>query len=200
MTGLNKVLQLNNGGLFLFPPHIWKFKFDFDYKALEPKIQHLFSLVEDNSKLEYGDALSTVTVDSSLQPHTWDELAPFQNWLGGKIADLRREHEFNYTYSEVTKSWFNKHLNGGVTVEHNHNYTTFVVAAYIKLPKDSGFIEFKDPLEYHKSGWPIYPEESLYRTVPAETNDVLIFPGWIKHRVQPNLTNEERIVMTFNIK
>lgn len=194
------MLQLNDGGLFLFPPHIWKFKFDFNYAVLEPKIQHLFSLVEDNSRLEYGDALSTVTVDPSLQPHTWDELSPFQNWLGGKIADIRREHAFTYTYSEVTKSWFNKHLNGGVTVEHNHNFATFVVAAYIKLPKDSGFIEFKDPLEYHKSSWPIFPEESLYKPIPAETNDVLIFPGWIKHRVQPNLTNEERIVMTFNIK
>jgi len=36
--------------------------------------------------------------------------------------------------------------------------------------------------------------------LPVETNDVLIFPGWLKHRVQPNNTNEERIVMTFNIK
>ena len=200
MTESSKVLQLNNGGLFLFPPHIWKFKFDFDYQALDPKISELFSLVKSNSKLEYGDALSTVSVDADMQPHTWHELAPFQNWLGGKIADIRREHAFTYTRSEVTKSWFNKHHKGGVTVEHNHNFATFVVAAYIKLPPDSGFIEFKDPLEYHKSGWPIFPEESLYRALPAEQGDVLIFPGWIKHRVQPNLTDSERIVMTFNIK
>ena len=195
-----KVLQLNNSGLFLFPPNIWKFKFEFDHQALEPKINDLFSIVNENSKLEYGDAISTVSVDSDLQPHTWQELAAFQNWLGGKIAEIRREYAFTYTHSEVIKSWVNKHLNGGSTIEHSHNFATFVVAAYIKLPPNSGFIEFKDPLEYHKSGWPIYPEESLYKAVPAETNDILIFPGWIRHRVQPNNTDQERIVMTFNIK
>lgn len=194
------MLQLNNNGLILFPPYIWKFNFNFDCATLEPKINHLFSLVQENSKLEYGDALSTVTLDPEMQPHTWEELASFQQWLGAKIADIRREHAFNYTYSEVTKSWFNKHSKGGVTIEHSHNYATFVVAAYIKLPPGSGFIEFKDPLEYHKAGWPIYPEESLYKEVPAVTNDVLIFPGWVKHRVQPNTTDQERIVMTFNIK
>jgi uncharacterized protein (TIGR02466 family) len=98
------------------------------------------------------------------------------------------------------QSWLNRHRRTGVTHEHSHTYSTFVVAAYIKLPPNTGYIEFKDPLEYHKHSYPIIPEESLYQSVPAETNDVLIFPGWIKHRVQPNLTDEERIVMTFNIK
>lgn len=200
MKEMQQLIQLNNGGIFLFPPCIWKFSYTFDYNNLRPKIDDLFDKVEKNSKLEYGDAVSTVSIDSSLQPHTWEELSDFQNWLGERIANIRREYEFNFTYSEVTKSWFNRHYEGGVTIEHNHNYSTFVVASYIKLPLNSGFIEFKDPLEYHKSNWPIYPEESLYKSVPAETNDVLIFPGWIKHRVQPNLTNEERIVMTFNIK
>lgn len=194
------MLQLNNGGLFLFPPYLWKFRYNFDYTKLKPKIDDLFNKVETNSKLEYGDAVSTVSIDPSLQPHTWEELADFQYWLGERISDIRRDYDFTYTCSEVTKSWFNKHLKGGLTVEHNHNFSTFVVAAYIKMPLNSGFIEFKDPLEYHKSSWPIFPEESLYKSVPAETNDVLIFPGWVKHRVQPNLTDEERIVMTFNIK
>jgi hypothetical protein len=41
---------------------------------------------------------------------------------------------------------------------------------------------------------------SEYREIEVNTNDVLIFPGWLKHRVQPSRTDEERIVMTFNIK
>jgi uncharacterized protein (TIGR02466 family) len=195
-----KVLQLNEGGLFLFPPDIWKFHYEFDYDILQPKIDLLFATVEKNSKLEYGDALSTVSIENNLQPHTWYELTEFQQWLGAKIADIRRVHAFTSGYSEVTSSWFNKHLKDGITLEHNHNYSTFVVTSYICLPKDSGYIEFKDPLEYHKNSYPIYPEESLYKEVPCKTNDVLIFPGWLKHRVQPNKSNEERIVMTFNIK
>lgn len=194
------MLTLNNGGVFLFPPDIWKFRYEFNFDELRPKIDSLFSLIKENSKLESGNALSSVSVDKQFQPHTWEELSNFQQWLGSKIAEIRREHSFVYTYSEVTESWINKHRRTGVTLEHNHNYTTFAVAAYLKLPPNSGYIEFKDPLEYHKTMYPIYPEESLYKAVPAETNDVLIFPGWMRHRVQPNNTDEERIVLTFNIK
>lgn len=195
-----KVLQLNDGGLFLFPPDIWKFHFDFKYDELKPKIDNLFKIVEENSILEHGDALSTVSLERHHQPHTWSEMLEFQEWLGERIKEIRRAHAFTVGYSEVMNSWFNKHLKDGVTLEHNHNYSTFVVTSYIHLPEDSGFIEFKDPLEYHKNSYPIFPEESLYRSIPCKTNDVLIFPGWLKHRVQPNKTDNERIVMTFNIK
>jgi uncharacterized protein (TIGR02466 family) len=194
------VLHLNNGGLFVFPPDIWKFRYEFNYDILGPKIENLFSQVEENSRLEKGQAISTVSLDKEIQPHTWDELAHFQNWLGERIAHIRREYGFTNGWSEVTESWFNRHGNSGETLEHNHNNVTFAVAAYIKLPPGAGYIEFKDPLEYHKTMYPIIPEESLYRAVPAETNDVLIFPGFLRHRVQPNKTDQERIVLTFNIK
>ncbi len=194
------MFQFNNGGIILFPPDIWKFHYKFNYEELKPKVDHLFKVVEKNSKLEEGDATSTVSLEDYLQPHTWLELADFQNWLGEKIAIIRRCHEFTYTRSEVTNSWLNRHFEGGITLEHNHNASTFVVASYLKLPANSGFIEFKDPLEYHKTMFPILPEESLYKAVPCETNDVLIFPGYMRHRVQPNLTNNERLVMTFNVK
>lgn len=194
------MLHLNNGGLFLFPPEIWKYKYEFDYEILGPKIQKLFDLVDENSKLEKGNSVSTVSLPREIQPHTWDELANFQHWLGEKIAFIRHEYRFTNGYSEVTESWFNRHGQTGETLEHNHNNVTFAVAAYIKLTPGSGYIEFKDPLEYHKTQYPIIPEETLYRALPAETNDVLIFPGYMRHRVQPNLTDTERIVLTFNIK
>jgi uncharacterized protein (TIGR02466 family) len=128
------------------------------------------------------------------------ELEHFQIWLGGKIAEIRTAHNFVLNYSEVTQSWCNKHTRGGYTAEHSHNFSTFIAACYIKCPPDSGNIEFKDPLEYHKSSWPVIPELCSYQEIPVTTNDVIIFPGWLKHRVQPSRTDEERIVMTFNIK
>lgn len=194
------MLQLNNGELFLFPANIWKFKYNFDLAVLQPKIDHLFSLVKDNSKLEHGEALSTVSLSNDLQPHSWDELADFQNWLGSMFERIKDAYSFKDRQSTVAKSWFNKHAYGGLTLEHMHSGSTFVVTSYIKLPSNSGFIEFCDPLEYHKAAWPTYPEESGYKTIPCETNDVLIFPGWMKHRVQPSISTEDRIVMTFNVK
>lgn len=194
------MLQLNNGSVILFPPYIWKYQYPFDLNRLKPKIDNLFSLVEENSKLEKGNAVSTVAVDQHYQPHTWEELSEFQNWLGYNFEHIKDSYKFVERQSQVTQSWINRHGFGGITEEHNHNFSTFVVSCYIDCPPDSGNIEFKDPLEYHFTSWPIEPEEVLYKEVPVSTNDVLIFPGWLRHRVQPNRSNKDRYVMTFNIK
>ncbi len=194
------MLQLNNGGVFAFPPYIWKFQYNFDLLKLQPKINDLFNQVEINSKLEKGNAVSTVAVDQTLQPHTWDELADFQRWLGATFEHIKDTYNFVERQSRVTQSWINRHGLGGITEEHNHNFSTFVVSCYLKCPPNSGNIEFKDPLEYHFTSWPIEPEEILYRELPVTTNDVVIFPGWLRHRVQPNQSREDRFVMTFNIK
>lgn len=194
------MLPQSNSAVHLFSPIVWKFNYQFDLPSIKGKIDNLFSLVEQNSEIESGDALSTVSVDQALQPHTWNELAHFQNWLGGKIAEIRKEYDFVIGYSEVTQSWCNRHGRGGNTLEHTHSFGTFVASCYLNCPPNSGNIEFKDPLEYHKHSWPVIPELSFYKEVPVATNDVMIFPGWLKHRVQPNQTDSERLVMTFNIK
>lgn len=197
---MSQQLLRPDGGLYVFPPLVWKYTYEFDLDTLRPKLEDLFAKVEQNSSLEKGNAVSTVTVDPAFQPHTWMELEKFQMWLGTKIAEVRNCYKFTKNYSEVINSWCNRHYQGGYTEEHSHTYGTFVASCYLSAPDNSGNIEFKDPLEYHKACFPIIPETSLYSEVKVSTNDVLIFPGWLKHRVQANQTDRERIVMTFNIK
>lgn len=193
-------MQTSNHDVSIFQPYIWKFKYDFDFSRLESRIQELFSLVEKNSELEQGDAISSVGISEDFQPHTWDELSDFQGWLGSKLEIPKDYYRFYDRQSVVSNSWMNRHMRGGYTLEHSHNAITFVASCYIKCPPNSGNIEFKNPLEYHLNAWPIYPEETIFQEVPVETNDVLIFPGWLKHRVQPNNTDQERLVLTINIK
>lgn len=194
------MLQLSNGGIFLFPPVIWKFNYEFDHETLYPKINELFEKVKTNSLLENGNALSTVSLDQSIQPHTWSELKDFQFWLGEKIHSLRKEFSFYSAHSEVTQSWANRHYRTGETLEHTHHNSTFVASCYIKCPAGSGNIMFKDPLEYHKHAFPLLSEDSLYKEIPCATNDIIIFPGWLRHKTQINQMDQERIVITFNIK
>jgi len=190
---------VNNGGVHLFLPFIYKYSYEFNYESLRPRIEEAISHVDQNSSLEAGDAISTVSNDEMLQPHTWMELSDFQAWLGDRLTQIKDDHNFYERQSMVQGSWFNRHFKTGYTLEHQHNFATWVASCYVKCPPNSGNIEFRDPLEYHKTSFPIIGERN-YTELPVETNDVLIFPGWLKHRVQPNNTNEERIVMTFNIK
>jgi uncharacterized protein (TIGR02466 family) len=193
-------MNLLNNGVNLFTPYIYKFQFPFEFEILKPKIYNLLENNSETSLLEIGNSKSSIKAGNTEQPHTWEELSEFQEWLGSMIYFIRKENKFIYEYNEVTESWINIHYKGGQTLEHSHNFITFVVTAYLQVPDNSGYIEFKDPLEYHKSIYPIFPEESLYKELPVTTNDVLIFPGWLKHRVQPNLSDHERIIFTFNIR
>lgn len=192
--------QQTYGPINLFQPIVWKYQYSFDWKVLEPKVTHLFSQIKTNSLLEKNSAWSTVSCDSSMQPHRWPELQHFIDWIDIITIGIARNLNFQSADYKITNSWINLHKHLGETIEHNHNNCAFVVSAYLNCPPESGNIVFKDPLEYHKSAWPIFPEQHLYQEVPVTTNDVLIFPGYLKHYVQPNLSSQDRYVITFNIQ
>jgi len=195
---MNHTLLHNGTDVDPFPKLIWKFKYNFPYDSIISRIGNLSKETLKNSSLESGAAFSTVTAPFD-PPHSWPELIDFRKWLQEPLDFVWQHHNFKQYNTSVMNSWINIHKKSGVTLEHNHSHTPLVITAYLKLPTDSGFIEFRDPLEYHKTNTPITPEEELWKAIPCETNDILIFPGWLKHRTQPNLTDNDRIVLTMNI-
>jgi len=73
---------------------------------------------------------------------------------------------------------------------------------YVKVPKNSGDIVFHDPRNYMM----LYSEPMMYYNggqltsshTPQE-NELLLFPYWLNHHVEKNLSNEERVSIAFNI-
>jgi uncharacterized protein (TIGR02466 family) len=190
----------NSNAINPFPPYIFKYHYDFDWDTIKDKVYHTFDITPNVSALEIGNSKSTL-FDQASPPHEWPELSDFFQWLNNPLTEVWNAMNYNW-YAKKTgyqNSWFNIHRNGGETLEHQHAYTELVVTCYLQLPKDSGYIEFRDPLEYHKAHTPIVHEKELWKPVPATTGDILIFPGWLKHRTQPNITDDDRIVMTVNV-
>ena len=69
------------------------------------------------------------------------------------------------------------------------------------MPENGGYIQFRDPLEYHKGFYMKQYDDELYgwKTIPAVTGDVLLFPGYLRHRTQANTNQtEKRWVLTSN--
>ena len=119
------------------------------------------------------------------------------------IKEIIREAIMEMAFNEypmqyyVTDSYVNVHRNGAQASEHNHACNSIVVAAYLNMPENGGYFQAKDPLEYHKTNLPI-SSENMWSTIPTKSNDVLVFPSWLQHRTQPNLSNEDRWVLTTN--
>ncbi len=182
-----------------FPPLVYKTSYDFDFQNIEKFLNWFLKMEpESRSLLEKGESYSSVAWQDN-PPHLWNEFKDFGKFLDIHLPKVYQLHNIIDKQNGILNSWINIHDESGETLEHFHNHTDFVVTSYLSLPEGSGYIEFRDPLEYHRANTYIQPELELWKAVPCKTNDILIFPGWLKHRTQPNLTNNRRIVMTMNI-
>jgi uncharacterized protein (TIGR02466 family) len=184
-----------------FEPLIIKTHYDgFDWEKLEPICENLIKESKGLSYLEHGKAASSVS--NQNYPHTLPEFKEFYNWLSPIVNHIiKNEWDLfaGYDYGFM-KSWVNYHDNTGLTTEHHHGQTILVVATYLNLPKNGGFIQFKNPLEHYK-GFTLHNKNEelwMWKTVPAKTGDVIIFPGWMRHRTEPNKSDERRWVLTTN--
>ena len=98
--------------------------------------------------------------------------------------------------------WFNVNEYGNYNDLHNHMGAIFSGVFYINVPQEkAGNIKFQrdDDIDYY------LPKLKNYNTVtgssisyPPANGKLYIFPGWLKHSVDANLSQELRISMSFN--
>ena len=84
-----------------------------------------------------------------------------------------------------TAVWFNVNSKNAHHRWHSHGAASTIGIFYIRIPNDSGNIEFR----HNKEILSITPYEGL----------LLIAPAGIEHQVLPNNSNEDRISMAFNL-
>lgn len=101
----------------------------------------------------------------------------------------------------IQNIWINVNTPGSYNHLHNHAGAVLSGVYYVKATPEQGniFFERSDGAEYFLP--PIEKANyftSTATTYKAMTDALYIFPGWLKHSVQPNLTKEDRISISFN--
>lgn len=86
---------------------------------------------------------------------------------------------------------------------HNHPNSLLSGVYYVKAEEKCGDLLIADP---RKQAWVMQPEfvernqmNSAVHTIPPEVGKLIIFPSWLDHGVNPNLSDTDRISMSFNI-
>ena len=183
-----------------FGPLVFKTHYDgWDYDEVIKAAQLLVDGTIISESLEGGNSKSSVS--NEINPHRMKQFSEFYKWvtpLYNNIAKVQWNIHKNIQL-HVGNSWVNYHDNTGYTKEHHHGASVMVITSYLNLPENGGFIEFRDPLEGYKGFLVKNTKNSEWVEVPAKTGDVFIFPAWLRHRVQPNTSNERRWVLTTNI-
>lgn len=101
--------------------------------------------------------------------------------------------------------WINVNKNGHMNMPHIHVGNKDIVSGtvYLKVNEKSGNIVFMNNFEF--TGF-VYDSKvknfnefnsTNYMFIP-KNKDYILFPSYVKHYVEPNLSNEKRISISFN--
>jgi uncharacterized protein (TIGR02466 family) len=183
-----------------FPPMVLKVNYD---KFNLPKVMEFCERVTSQTKATGDTNWAGGEYAGELDiPHKNPIFKDFYNWLTPIVYDvIINKYGFSKDYEyKILNSWINLHVPGGNTPLHHHGPSVVAISTYLYMPENGGYIEFKNPLEYHNTFYP-YPiddEISNWKETKTKTGDVVMFPGWLRHRTQTNRSNENRWVLTTN--
>ena len=120
--------------------------------------------------------------------------------LDKEIRDISRQVALPQL--EIKNIWLNINPPGSYNELHNHAGSVLSGVYYVEANERQGNIQFErsDNAEYHL---PEYMEKITYfnatrATYAAKSGALYVFPSWLKHHVQGNQSNTDRISLSFN--
>lgn len=154
---------------------------DFNYKEDWGKIQRLSTSTFENDVLAEHELKLTKKM-------IIDNVINYCNSIGDDFT--------KYEYS--IRSWFTKNYKGDYSQQHNHGSSDISGVYYFKTSGVDGDIYFSNPNRALDCSFINWNSESIWFHKPAE-GKIILFPSWLEHGVQKNLTEYNRISLAFNI-
>ena len=103
----------------------------------------------------------------------------------------------------IVAMWAIINKKNSFNVMHNHQNCYLSASYYVRKPEDSGDITFFDPKEAKTYRFPKIEKYTEYSTeivtIEPGEGDLLIFPSYLYHSVGENLSDDNRVVVSFNI-
>jgi len=107
---------------------------------------------------------------------------------------------------KIDNIWININEYKDFNLEHFHGNSLISGVYYVKVQKKSGNIVFSNPsIDIMQQDWNKYTinehntNNSPKWVMPSKTNTLYLFPNYLKHFVQPNFSNSDRISISFNL-
>ena len=193
---------MNKPNLF-FPTPVWTLQLD-NYQSINEQMYEFIKI--NQSKDQEGISKSNIkgwhSKDFNMQ-----EIEP-KNFIKfilpaieQVITDMNWEKQKQSV--NINNMWAIINTGGSANLRHQHGNSTISGAYYVRAPKNSGDIVFYDPrpapvYTYPKAVNPNLLNAQVNGMSPKE-GALVLFPSYLDHSVNENLSNEERIVISFNI-
>ncbi|MFE3838382.1 TIGR02466 family protein [Pseudogemmobacter sonorensis] len=99
--------------------------------------------------------------------------------------------------------WINILPEGGTHASHIHPHSVISGTTYVAMPEGTSALKLEDPRLAMMMTAPVVrkeaaPELQRFVYVTPEVGEVLLWESWLRHEVPMNLSEEERISVSFN--
>ena len=193
---------MNKPNLF-FPTPVWTLQLDNYYSINE----QMYKFIKNTqSKDQQGISKSNIkgwhSKDFNMQENEPKDFIKFiLPAIEQVITDMNWEKQKQSI--NINNMWAIINTGGSANLRHQHGNSTISGAYYVRAPKNSGDIVFYDP---RPAPVYTYPKAVNPNLLNAQVNGIspkegalVLFPSYLDHSVNENLSNEERIVISFNI-
>jgi len=164
--------------------------------------QELKRFAYDRKKNDVGRKVSNYGgyQSSDLLPGDHPQIDKLVNYLNIEVTNCCKQ--VGLPELQIYNIWLNINSPGSYNVLHHHVGSVLSGVYYVDATSQQGNIIFErgDGADYHL---PEYVEKATYFTsqlakYAAKTGGLYIFPSWLKHHVEGNQSNTDRISISFN--
>jgi len=104
---------------------------------------------------------------------------------------------------KISSMWAIINIGGASNARHHHGNSTISAAYYVKAPKNCGKFTIENPNSINKHSYPPSNKKTKFNSklekLDIEEGDLFIFPAHLPHGVEENKSDDDRIVISFNI-
>ena len=184
----------------MFPTLVWKVQLKAEFHdAIDAKIfATLEGVRHDLPELGLGQGWQS---DQTL--HEREEMRDLISCVSNVAKSILRFLRLGYDAFEITGCWATVLAKGAMHKAHSHPNNFLSGVYYVRTPLGADTINFHDPRNQARVIRPPVVEltaENTDQVVVKVTNGtLLVFPSYLEHSVDANMSEEERISISFNI-
>ncbi len=193
---------MNKPNLF-FPSPVWTFQIN-NYKMINEEMYKFIknSQMKDQVGINKSNIKGWHSKDFDLQEDTPKNFINFiLPSIEKVILDMNWEKQKQKI--NINNMWAIINTGGAANLRHQHGNSTISGAYYVRAPKNCGDIVFYDPRPAPVYSYPNAINPNLLNAqingISPNEGGLVMFPSFLDHSVNENLSKEERIVISFNI-
>ena len=122
--------------------------------------------------------------------------------LSDTIHECLKEYcnDIDFEMTDYSRSsWILKLNTGHLSHSHNHAPTDISGVYYYKTTGNDGHLFFESPNNYFETSKCFKKKYGQRFLQQPEVGKIILFPGWLRHGVFLNSTDNERVSISFNI-